>query len=306
MGKEILLIRTTLTDEQLQYLKAKLEKKYCVIYEPDKDGEVSERIRQYVKVIIVHELNQSELNKYVNLSYVQVYGRGTDKVCTYLLDRKKICYKCCEGTAISESVAEYVLLQILYWERNFSELNDIAHHGSWSWEWRRQLQYKSLHQIKVGIVGNGRIGKAVSELLFKLGMSVFFIDVGQRMKQEDVEITGLMDYITVHLLLNSSTENIIDMDFFGRMRHDAVLINTSRGHIVNENHLFKALEEGIIRAVSLDVTVKEPIDYKSTMLFCDKLVITPHIAGRTEKALSEIIREITDNIEKEVWKWKQC
>lgn len=306
MGKEILLIRTTLTDEQLQYLKAKLEKKYCVIYEPDKDEGVSESIRQYVKVIVVHELDQLELNKYANLSYVQVYGRGTDKVCTHLLDRKKICYQCCKGIAMAESVAEYVLLQILYWERNFSELNDIAHHGSWSWEWRRKFQYKSLRQIKVGIVGNGRIGKAVSELLLKLGMSVFFIDVGQRMKQEDMEITGLMDYITVHLPLNSSTENIIDMGFFCRMGHGAVLINTSRGCIVEENHLFEALEEGIIRAASLDVTVKEPIDYKSAMSFCDKLVITPHIAGRTEKALSETIREITDNIEKEVWKWKQC
>lgn len=306
MGKEILLIRTTLTDGQLQYLKAKLGKKYCVIYEPEKDGEISESIKQYVKIIIVHELAQTELDEYTGLAYVQIYGRGTDKVCTNLLDRKNICYRCCHGTAIAESVAEYVLLQILYWERKFSELNDIAHHGSWGWEWRRQFQYKSLCQIKIGIVGKGRIGKAVSELLIKFGMSIFFINVGQRMMQTDMKITGQMDYITVHLPLNSSTENIINMDFFTRMGHNAVLINTSRGRIVEENHLFKALEQRIIRAASLDVTEKEPISSKSMLSFCDKVVITPHIAGRTKKAISETIREITDNIEKEVWKWVQC
>ena len=306
MGKEILLIRTALTDEQLHYLNAKLEKKYCVIYKPEKDEEVSENIKQYVKVIIVHELAQSELDKYTVLAYVQIYGRGTDKVCTNLLDRRNIYYQCCKGTAIAESVAEYVLLQILYWERKFSELNDIAHHGSWSWEWRRQFQYKSLCQIKVGVVGKGRIGKAVSDLLLKFGISVFFINAGQRMMQADIKKTERMDYITVHLPLNSSTENIINMEFFSRMGHNAVLINTSRGRIVNEKHLFKALEKEIIRAASLDVTEKEPIASKNALSFCDKVIITPHIAGRTKKALSETIREITDNIEKEVWKWRQC
>lgn len=302
MGKETILIRTVLTEGQLQYLNERFGKKYCVLYKPSQNGEVLKDSESDIKVMIVHELTQLEVNKYPNLVYVQIYGRGIDKVCTHLLERKNISYQCCKGIAIAESVAEYVLLQILYWERNISKLDNITHQGSWSWEWRRQFQYRSLQQIKVGIVGNGQIGKTVSSVLSGLGVNVCFINAGQRMMQSDMEKIGQMDYITIHLPLNRSTEKIIDMAFIRRMKQHAVLINTSRGSIVDENHLLKALGERVIRAASLDVTEKEPIDDANALAVCDKVVMTPHIAGRTEKALSEIICEIADNIEQEVWK----
>lgn len=306
MGKEIILIRTTLTEGQLQYLRERFEKKYRIIYKPSQNGEALKNPEPNVKVMIVHELTQLEVEKYPNLAYVQIYGRGTDKVCTHLLDEKNIAYRCCKGNALAESVAEYVLLQVLYWERNISKLNNIAHQGNWSWEWRGQFQYRSLQQIKVGIVGKGRIGETVSATLSGLGMYACFINVGQRMMQSDMERIGQMDYITIHLPLNRFTERIIDMDFIRRMKQNAVLINTSRGNIVDENHLLRALKERVIRAASLDVTEKEPIDSVNALAVCDKVLMTPHIAGRTEKALSEIIHEIADNIEQEVWKWKQC
>lgn len=302
MGKETILIRTELTEGQMQYLNERFGKKYCVIYRPGPNGEALKNSEPDVKVVIVHELTQLEVEKYPNLEYVQIYGRGTDKVCTHILDRKKISYRCCKGNAIAESVAEYVLLQILYWERNISKLNNIAHQGNWSWEWRTQFQYRALQQIKVGIVGKGKIGKTVSIALSRLGINVCFINVGQRMMQPDMEKIGQMDYITIHLPLNQSTEKIIDREFIRRMNQHAVLINTSRGNIVDENHLLRALKERVIRAASLDVTEKEPIDGTNALAGCDKVLMTPHIAGRTEKALSEIISEIIDNIEQEVWK----
>lgn len=303
MERKVVLIRTDLTDEQLSYIKEHLNDKFYLIQSIKNEDEISQELYQKVNILIVHSLTQSEVERYPNLCFVQVYGRGTDKICTKILKEKKIKYCCTENNMLSESIAEYVLLQILYWERNFSLLNTKAHTGKWNWKWRSNFQYRTLNQLIVGIVGKGNAGCAVAELLFKLGVETYFINIGERMQREDTELIHRMDYITLHLPLNSSTEKVIDLSFFRKMKCEAVFINTSRGKIVREDHLALALQQGIIRAASLDVTKDEPIAVENILSGLQNLVITPHIAGRTKSALQEHVKEITNNINEEVWRW---
>lgn len=298
--KEILLIRTYLSDKQMEYLKNKLSHWYEIKYVPNELVMCDISVR--VKIIITHELSVQEVERYRNLSFVQIYGQGTDKVCIDYLDEKGICYCNCSGKEIELAIGEYVLLQILFWERNFFQLNKIAHNGSWDWEKRKACVYRSMRQIKVGIVGKGKIGKGVSDFLKRLGMIVLFINAGNRMEEKDKCNLNKVDYVSIHLSLTADTVGCIEKDFFGLMNRNAVLINTARGLIVNEQDLVDAYYNSEIRGASLDVTVNEPLRANDCLRKCEGIVITPHISGRTEAALMENVEEIVKNILMEVWK----
>lgn len=298
--KEILLIRTFLSDSQLGYLQNKLSGCYEIKYAPDEF--IAYEISMRVKIIIVHELSVQEAEKYGNLSFVQIYGRGMDKVCTDYLDRKRIYYCNCSGTEVILAVGEYVLLQILLWERKLFRLNQIAHDGSWDWKNRRLCVYRSMSQLKVGIVGKGKIGMGVFQFLNMLGMEVLLINAGNRMGEQDKEFLKEADYVSLHLSLTTDTDGCIGKEFLTLMNKNAVLINTSRGAVINEQDLVDAYYNGEIRGVSLDVTTNEPLQENDCLRKCDGIVITPHISGRTEAALMENIEEIVKNICLEVWK----
>ena len=256
MGKEIIFVTTLLTDQQLNCMNDCLSDKYIILTLKDNGVDVSEDVKERITILIVHELSSEHLTHYKNLKFVQIYGRGTDKVCVSELDKGKIYYQnCCSAHMVAEAIAEYVLFQILYWERNVPKLIEKGMHGDWSWEWRSTFQYRALSQLEVGVVGNGVIGGVVYDFLKRGGAHVSFIDVGNRMKAEGELILGKMDYITVHLPLRKDTEKILDRDFFRKMKKDAVFINTSRGGIVDEEILGEVLKSGVIRAASLDVTV---------------------------------------------------
>lgn len=303
MGKEIIFVTTLLTDQQLNYMKDCLSDKYVILTLKDNGVNISEDIRERITIMIVHELSSEYLPHYKNLKFVQIYGRGTDKVCVSELDERKIYHQnCCSADMVAEAIAEYVLLQILYWERNMPELIEKGKHGNWSWEWRSTFEYRALSQLCVGVVGNGVIGGVVYDFLKRVGIHVSFIDVGKRMKVEDELALGKMDYITVHLPLRKDTEQILDRGFFQKMKKDAVFINTSRGGIVGEEILVEVLKSGIIRAASLDVTINEPIKKGSVLVNCDNVIITPHISGRTAYAMKSYVSEIIDNIRNEVWR----
>ena len=298
--KEVLLIRTFLTNKQLKYLQNELSDWYEIEYVCNRS--IIYDCSSRVKIMIVHELSVQEIEKYVNLSFVQIYGRGIDKVCTDYLDEKGIYYCSCSGTEIMSAIGEYVLLQILSWERNFFWLNKTAHDGSWDWKRRKSCVYRSIRQLKVGIVGKGKIGMGVSEFLRLLGLKVFFINVGDRMEEGDKKIINKMDYISLHISLTANTVGCIEKEFFALMNKNAVLINTTRGAVVNEQDLVTAYNNGEIRGASLDVTVNEPLQENDCLRNCDGIIITPHISGRTEAALMENIKEIAKNILMEVWK----
>lgn len=298
--KEILLIRTFLSDKQLEYLQNKLSARYEIEYTPN--GSINDEIALRVKIIIVHELSIQEAENYENLLFVQIYGRGTDKVCIEYLDRKGIYYCNYSGTEITLAISEYVLLQILFWERNMLQFNQVAHTGLWDWENRRLCVYRSMKQIKVGIVGRGKIGTGVSEFLKLLGMDVVFINAGNRMDEKDKELLKKVDYVSLHMSLTTDTDGCIGKEFLTLMNKNAVLINTARGAVINEQDLVNAFYGGEIRGVSLDVTTNEPLQENDCLRKCDGIVITPHISGRTEAALMENIEEIVKNIHMEVWK----
>ncbi len=156
-----------------------------------------------------------------------------------------------------------------------------------------------LYGSTIGIVGMGHIGKEVARRLKGFGCSIVYYDYFGRIKDVEMQfgaqyiplkkLLSISDYITLHVPLNESTHHLISTKEFSIMKKNAVIINTSRGPVIDEKALVRALEKGRIAGVAVDVYEKEPaidVDYTDTLELKKQknAVLTPHIASASVKA----------------------
>ena len=118
---------------------------------------------------------------------------------------------------------------------------------------------------------------------------------GQKIENLDDGLKNC-DYVSLHVPLNEKTKNLIDYSKLKNMKRDAIIINTARGGIINENDLDKALRENIIFGAGLDVFEKEPVDKNNPLLSNKKVLLSPHSATFTNECKSRMSLETTKNI----------
>lgn len=178
-------------------------------------------------------------------------------------------------------------------------------------EWRRE-SFKGLELAgkTLGIIGLGRVGRAVALRAEAFGMTVMAFD--PLLDQRDIsglkvqlmnftEVLTKADFITLHVPLNDETRSMIDDSQLDRCKEGVCIINCSRGGVVNESALWKALERGKVSGAALDVFENEPPS-QSGLLKCKSVILTPHVAGQTietsEKAARAIAVQIMDYLKR--------
>lgn len=168
--------------------------------------------------------------------------------------------------------------------------------------WRSAYDYTDgLIYKKVGLVGFGGVGRYVAKMLMAFDVDVKAFDIAE-ISKEDKECYGITqcsieeifstcDIISLHLPYNDNTYHIIDDRLLSKVKHGALLVNTARGAIIDEEALIKHLENGDFNA-ALDVYEKEPIDTSSPLLSLDNALLLPHQAGPTVNLRSVITRRL--------------
>jgi glyoxylate reductase len=144
----------------------------------------------------------------------------------------------------------------------------------------------------LGLIGFGRIGKAMARRADGFDMKVIYYDPSQKksdpnLNARQVDFETLLeesDFISLHTPLTPDTRHLIDSEALSRMKPGAVLINTSRGPVVDPDALYEALKEHRIFAAGLDVTDPEPLPLNSPLLTLDNIIIAPHIASASRTA----------------------
>lgn len=155
----------------------------------------------------------------------------------------------------------------------------------------------------LGILGYGDIGKKVEHIAKAYGMSVVIGKLPGRSYPTDskrLELGSFLpkcDYLSIHCPLTSVTEGLVDLEFLSKMKSSAVLINTSRGPVVNEEDLDSALKRGVISRAYLDVLAAEPPSSDLPLLKNPNVRITPHIAWATREARERLLNETKLNLE---------
>ncbi len=156
----------------------------------------------------------------------------------------------------------------------------------------------------MGIIGYGRIGQNTAKIAVAMGMKVLAYDEfpNKALETEDIKVVGLdellanSDVISLHCPLFPSTQGIISKSSIAKMKDGVIIINTSRGPLINENDLKEALDSGKVYAAAVDVVSSEPIKADNVLLSCKNCIITPHIAWAPKESRQRLMDIAVDNL----------
>ena len=249
------------------------------------------------------KLDKEILEHCDNLKIISRHGVGYDNVDLDFLNENKIAL-CITSTSNAVSVAEHVLSFFIYLTKNLSLSDSLVKEGNF--EKRSQLpNFFELYKKKVLIIGFGRIGKEVAKRCLGFDMEVYvydpFLDNEIIIRNQCIPIEknqglAIADFITIHLPLNGDTKNFISQTELNLMRKNSILVNTSRGGIVNENDLCIALESKKIQGAGMDVFVSEPPESNHPFFKLDNILLTPHNAALTLECRERMSLEASQNI----------
>ncbi len=240
-------------------------------------------------VIVGVELVDKEyIDSHPKLKAVVKFGVGTDNIDVEYCRQKDIFVGRTVGSN-ARSVAETAISFIFAHSKNLYEsISDTR-----EYKWTKQTGYEIENKV-IGIVGFGAIGKKVAQMAFGLGMKVLAYDPysvdNEAAKAFNVEIVDFeeilkrSDFVSLHIPLTKETNNFITLTQLNEMKQSAVLINTARGGIVNEDDLYIALSQNVIRAAYFDVLSSEPPKKDEPLLKLSNFYLTPHIASRSKEA----------------------
>lgn len=206
--------------------------------------------------------------------------------------------------ANTRSVAELVIAEIVFLIRRLHDKVTKAHQGVWdkSAENAREVRGK-----KVGIIGYGNIGSQVSTLAEAMGMDVYYYDVVDKLTIGNAtrvstlqELLRSADIITIHVDGNPANTNLIDEEEFELMNDGVILLNLSRGHVVNIEALAGNIKNGKVAGAAIDVFPNEPKDGKEPLLTplqgLPNVLLTPHIGGSTQEAQENIAEFVSSKL----------
>ncbi len=202
------------------------------------------------------------------------------------------------------AVAEYVLAAMLHDARDLAAANISVRAGNWD---RQHFGGTELWGRTLGLIGVGEIGRRVAKRAQSFGMTVIGYDplVGPfdfAAGEQDItlmsleEVLAQADVVSLHVPLTPATYHLLNAERIAQMRPSAVLINSSRGGIVDETALLAALTHGHLRHAVLDVREVEPPPVDDPLQTCDKVILTPHIAGLTAQAQERTARLVVTDV----------
>ena len=235
-------------------------------------------------IVGVEKVDRDYIDSHPNLKAVVKFGVGTDNIDVEYCKSKNIFVGRTVGSN-AQSVAETAISFIIADSKNlFESISDTRAHG-----WSKLTGYEIMGKT-VGIVGFGEIGKRVAKMASGLGMNVLAYDVfgvkdNDYVKSAELdEIIEKSDFISLHVPLTEQTKNMLGAKEFCKMKKSAVIINTARGGVLNEQELCEALKNGVIKAAYFDVFSSEPPSEDEPLLKLSNFYLTPHIASRSKEA----------------------
>ena len=252
----------------------------------------------------VSKLNENILKHCPNLKVISRHGVGYDNVDLPYIKKNNISLLI-TATANAVAVAEHVIYMMLTISKSINRYDNEVRLGNFKKN-ASNIETLELFNKEILIVGFGRIGKSLIKrcLGFDMKVNVFDPFVTSEViksfggnKIENLE-EGLKncDYLSLHIPLTEKTKNMINYEKIKSMKKNAVIINTSRGGIINEIDLDQALKNNIIFGAGLDVFEKEPIDKNNPLINNKKVLLSPHSATFTNECKSRMAIETTKNI----------
>jgi len=266
-----------------------------------KDEDLANHIKDSEIVLIrsATKLTKEVLVKAEKLKIIARCGVGIDNVDLDFAKSKNI-FVTNAPSANLISVVELTVALIISASRKLSLADSHLKKGEWN---RSEFLGYELYGKTLGIVGFGKAGRLVADRMKSFGMSIVFYDpyvTDWNGSEESVELDDLLrtaDVVSIHVIKTKDTENLISKDMLDLLKPSSIIVNTSRGGVLDEDYLFELLESEKIFGAGLDVYSNEPpenVDRYSGL----NLVTTPHIGASTNEAQLKAGLETIENIKK--------
>ncbi len=249
------------------------------------------------------EINIDVLRSANKLKVVSKWGTGIDSIDAD--SAKKLGIKVMRVKDVfSDPVSDTVLSYILIFCRKILEKNQIVKNNEW-----KKTESFTLKEKKLGIIGLGHIGMSLAKKAIGLGMKVYGNDiVKKKYESQSLKIVNLdyllknSDFISLHTDLNKSTYHLIGKDQLSMMKKDSIIINTSRGAVIDQIELENALSENKIGGAALDVFEEEPLPKNSKLKKFENVLLSPHNSNASVEVFNKVdirsINNIFDFLEK--------
>ena len=301
----MILITEFMDEDAVNLLKKKYDVYYDISLAEDSNSLV--KLINKMKALIVRNktlVTRELIENAPNLTCVGRLGVGLDNIDLNACEEQNITVYPALG-ANSHSVAEYVICaSMLLLRKAYFKKNEMIA-GNWP---RQESSGSEVYGKTLGLIGFGDIAQKTRDLALGLGIKTVaydpYLDKDSNVWKETKNLLldnllSISDIISLHIPLSKETKNLIDEKKLRLIKNSSVIINTSRGGIIDENSLAKLLKENKIGGAALDVFNKEPINKVNAKKFegLDNLILTPHIGGVTKESNERVSKMIAKKID---------
>jgi phosphoglycerate dehydrogenase-like enzyme len=276
-----------------------LDIRYCA----EDDDDTFYRELPEVEVIwhVLRPLSGADLEKGTELRLVHKMGAGVNTIDVDAATRLGIAVANMPG-ANAPSVAEGTVLLMLAALRRLPQLDRLTREGKgWPSDPSLGETVRDIGGCTVGLIGYGNIAKSVEKIVLAMGTEPSRVlhtstrDDGHPGWRSLPDLLRASDVVSLHLPLTDKTAGMLDRDALALMKSDGVLVNTSRGGVIDEEALVEALRTGGLAAAGLDVFAVEPVAPDNPLLGLDNVVLTPHVTWYTADTMRRYLAEAVDN-----------
>ena len=251
---------------------------------------------------ITNQVNAEVMDAAPNLKVIAEFGVGYDNIEIAAANERGIAV-CNTPGILSESTADEAFALLASMARRTHDLPAMVKRGEWGDFDPLGYLATDIHHKTLGIVGMGNIGAEMAKRAAGFNMNVLYFNRNKRDEEFGAtyvdsleEILERSDYISLHNPLTPETTNMMSTDQFKLMKKSAILINTTRGPVVDQDALYEALKSGEIAGAALDVTVPEPIPADHPLLTLDNCLIMPHVASATGDTRMKMAMMSVENV----------
>ncbi len=247
---------------------------------------------------VLRPLSGADLRRGTRLRLVHKLGAGVNTIDVAAATALGVAVANMPG-ANAPSAAEGTVLLMLAAMRRLLDLDRATRAGrGWPTDPALGETVRDIGSCTVGLVGYGNIARRVQTIVAAMGAAVLHTSTADDGTPSWRALSRLLadsDIVSLHLPLTQATEHLIDRDALALMKPTAVLVNTSRGAIVDETALTEALRAGRLAAAGLDVFATEPVDPANPLLALDNVVLTPHVVWYTRDTMGRYLAEAIEN-----------
>ena len=307
MAKPKIYVTRQIFDEAVDRLREATDMKYWDSEMPPSRDELLREVQDIdgLFCLLTEKIDAELFDAAPNLRVVSNMAVGFDNIDVAEATKRGIPVGNTPGV-LTETTADFAFALLMAAGRRVSEGDRYTRAGNWKTWGPMVLLGQDIHGSTLGIIGFGRIGVEMAKRAKGFGMNIVYYDVIRNEEREreygatycsDVsELLAQSDFVSIHVNLTPETRHLINADTLSGMKSTAVLVNTSRGPVVDQTALYHALKDGTIGAAGLDVTEVEPISMDDPLLTLENVIIAPHIASGSVVTRTKMSLMAVDNL----------